>query len=312
GRVPAPPAREVPGGVGGAGEPGERADVDRHRCGRVPADGAADRRARRTAHRHVRGRGRARRARRPHRPDPVRLARRHVHPAGRRGACEDGRSRLRGPHRARRAAEERAVNGRLQRGIIIVPNALTLANLFFGVWAIVSASRGDFITAAWLVVIASVADLLDGRVARVTRTGSRFGAELDSLVDAISFGVAPSLIDYHLFLADGTWSWIASLFYATSAVIRLARFNTEPGGQANDALHGPPSAAAGPTLATLYPLSQTEFFQPYPPGWPWPVLMTALMVILRMLMMRHGRYPVVPKFGFRTARGRATLVGLVL
>jgi len=204
------------------------------------------------------------------------------------------------------------VNRRLQRGVIIVPNALTLANLFFGVWAIVSASRGQFITAAWLVVIASVADLLDGRVARVTRTGSRFGAELDSLVDAISFGVAPSLIVYHLFLADGTWSWIASFFYVTSAVIRLARFNIEQAGQAKVAFHGLPSPAAGTTLATFYPFSQTEFFQTYLSGWPWPVLMTALMVILGMLMMSHVLYPVMPKFGFRTARGSATLVGLVL
>src|SRR5690606_188012 len=148
-------------------------------------------RPRRAAHRHLRGRGHAHRAGRPHRPDPVRLAGRHLHPPRRRAARTVRRARLRRPDRARRAAEERAMNGRLQRGVIIVPNALTLANLFFGVWAIVSASRGDFVTAAWLVVIASVADLLDGRVARVTRTGSRFGGELDSLVDAISFGVAP-------------------------------------------------------------------------------------------------------------------------
>ncbi len=204
------------------------------------------------------------------------------------------------------------MNGRLQRGIIIVPNALTLANLFFGVWAIVSASRGDFITAAWLVVIASVADLLDGRVARVTRTGSRFGAELDSLVDAISFGVAPSLIIYYLFLADGAWSWIAAYFYVTSAVIRLARFNIEQAGQAKVAFHGLPSPAAGTTLATFYPFSQTAFFQTHLSGWPWPVFMTALMVILGMLMMSHVLYPVLPKFGFRTPRGIATLVGLVL
>ena len=204
------------------------------------------------------------------------------------------------------------MNGRLQRGVIIVPNALTLANLFFGVWAIVSASRGHFVTAAWLVVIASVADLLDGRVARVTRTGSRFGAELDSLVDAISFGVAPSLIVYHLFLADGAWSWIAAYFYVTSAVIRLARFNIEQAGQAKVAFHGLPSPVAGTTLATFYPFSQTAFFQTYLSGWPWPVFITALMVILGLLMMSHVLYPVLPKFGFRTPRGIATLVGLVL
>ena len=82
----------------------------------------------------------------------------------------------------------------LQRGVIIVPSALTLGNLFFGMWAIVSAASGDFMRAGWLIVIAGIADTLDGRIARATKTGSRFGEELDSLVDAISFGVAPAFI----------------------------------------------------------------------------------------------------------------------
>ena len=78
----------------------------------------------------------------------------------------------------------------LQRGIIILPSAFTLGNLFFGLYAIVSASRGEFLSAGWFIILAGVLDMLDGSVARFTRTGSRFGAELDSLVDAISFGVA--------------------------------------------------------------------------------------------------------------------------
>ena len=79
----------------------------------------------------------------------------------------------------------------LQRGVIILPSAFTLGNLFFGMYAIVASTRGDFIWSAWFIVWAGILDLLDGRVARFTRTGSKFGAELDSLVDAVSFGVAP-------------------------------------------------------------------------------------------------------------------------
>ena len=86
----------------------------------------------------------------------------------------------------------------LQRGIIVLPSALTLGNLFLGLWAIVSAARGEFQTAAWLIVLAGIVDMMDGRVARATKTGSQFGEELDSLVDAISFGVAPGLIVYFL------------------------------------------------------------------------------------------------------------------
>jgi CDP-diacylglycerol---serine O-phosphatidyltransferase len=197
----------------------------------------------------------------------------------------------------------RQVRPRLRRGVIIVPSALTLGNLFFGIWAIVSATRGEFERAAWLIVFAGIADTLDCRVARVTRTGSRFGEELDSLVDAISFGVAPALIIYHLFLVDGAWGWIVGFFYVSCAVIRLARFNVEQAGHAKVAFHGLPSPSAGMLLATFYPFSQTQFFAQYLDGFRWPELMIGLMIVLGLLMMSHVLYPVVPKFGFRTKRG---------
>ena len=198
------------------------------------------------------------------------------------------------------------VRPRLQRGVIIVPSALTIGNLFFGVWAIVSAARGQFDRAAWLIIIAAIADTLDGRVARITKTGSKFGEELDSLVDAISFGLAPALIMYHMFLIEGTWSWIAAFFYVTCAVVRLARFNVEQAGHAKLSFHGLPSPSAGMTLAAFYPFSRTDFFQQYLAAWRWPELMTGLMIMLGLLMMSHVLYPVVPKFGFRTLRGILT------
>jgi CDP-diacylglycerol---serine O-phosphatidyltransferase len=197
----------------------------------------------------------------------------------------------------------RPVRPRLQRGVIIVPSALTLGNLFFGIWAIVSAARGDFERAAWLIVFAAIFDTIDGRVARATQTGSRFGEELDSLVDAISFGVAPALIVYHMFLNDGTWGWIAAFFYVSCAVVRLARFNVEQAGHAKVAFHGLPSPSAGVTLATFYPFSQTAFFATYLSALRWPELITGLMIVLGLLMMSHVLYPVVPKFGFRTRQG---------
>lgn len=202
------------------------------------------------------------------------------------------------------------LNTRLQRGVIIIPNAFTLGNLFFGVWAIVSASRGAFELSAWLIILAGVADMMDGRVARVTKTGSKFGEELDSLVDAISFGVAPAFIMYHLFLAREHWAWVAAWFYIAGAVVRLARFNVEQAGHAKVAFHGLPSPAAGMTLASFYPFSQTSFFQQYLAGLPWQQIMTALMVMISILMMSHVLYPVVPKFGVRSVKG--ILTGLVM
>lgn len=195
----------------------------------------------------------------------------------------------------------------LQRGIIILPSAFTLGNLFFGMWAIVMASRGDYLTAGWYIVFAGILDLLDGRVARATRTGSAFGAELDSLVDAISFGVAPALVMYQLFFTEGDWSWTVAFVYTTAAVVRLARFNVEQGGHAKSHFNGLPSPAAGMILATWYPFSLTPFFQEWLVVFPWPRLMAVSMVLLGVLMLSHVPYPVVPKIGFRSWRGRFNL-----
>ena len=195
------------------------------------------------------------------------------------------------------------VNGRLQRGVIIIPSAFTLGNLFLGIWAIVAASRREFTAAAWLIVWAAVLDTIDGRVARYTQTGSRFGEELDSLVDAISFGVAPAIIIYYTFLFDTPWGWVAAWFYIASAVIRLARFNVEQAGHAKAAFHGLPSPSAGMTLATFYPFSQTDVFRDYFSHYPWETIMTVMLFVLSLLMMSHVLYPVVPKAGYRTRRG---------
>src|SRR5438477_452126 len=90
----------------------------------------------------------------------------------------------------------------MRRVVIVVPSLFTLFNLFFGIWAIVLASRGEFYRAGWYIFFAGILDTLDGRVARLSKTGTRFGAELDSLVDVVSFGVAPAFLIYQLELAS--------------------------------------------------------------------------------------------------------------
>lgn len=196
----------------------------------------------------------------------------------------------------------------LQRGVIILPSAFTLGNLFFGVYAMVSASRGNFMWAGWCIIFAGVLDMLDGRVARFTRTGSAFGAELDSLVDAISFGVAPGLIMFHLFFADTEWSWILSFVYITAVVVRLARFNIEQGGEAKRYFHGLPSPSAGMTLASFYPFSQTPLFETHLGDLPWGEIMAIGMVLLGVLMVSHVPYAKVGRIGVRTPRGIANTV----
>ncbi|MFC1661962.1 CDP-diacylglycerol--serine O-phosphatidyltransferase [Gemmatimonadota bacterium] len=191
----------------------------------------------------------------------------------------------------------------LQRGIIILPSAFTLGNLFFGIYALITAARGDLLWAGYFIVFAAILDTLDGRIARFTRTGSSFGAELDSLVDAISFGVAPAFILYQLYLADSAWGWTLSFVYVTAMVLRLARFNVEQGGEAKAHFHGLPSPAAGMLLATYYPFSQTTFFQSQLGDLPWPQIMGLTAVLISVLMMSHIPYALIPRIGFRTRKG---------
>ena len=193
---------------------------------------------------------------------------------------------------------------RLRKGIIILPSAFTMSNLFFGFYAIVAATRGDFEWAGWFIVWAAVTDLLDGRVARFTRTGSAFGEELDSLVDAISFGVAPAFIMYTLYFSDGTWSWVLPLLYVMAVVVRLARFNMEQEGEAKRHFHGLPSPTPGIILATFYPFSQTAFFQTYLLDMlPWPRVMGILLILLGALMLSNVPYAIVPRLSFKSGKG---------
>ncbi len=198
-----------------------------------------------------------------------------------------------------------------RRGIVILPNAFTLGNLFFGFWACVAALRGDYALAAWLVVLAGVADGVDGRVARLVRTGSPFGQELDSLVDLVSFGIAPALITYRLFLDSGDWSWALAFIYVAAVAMRLARFNIEQGGQAHLHFHGLPSPVAGVTLVSFYPFSQTELFAQHLSHWPWTQVMAGGMIVLGGLMLSHVPYPAIPRLSLRTASGRGGIAFLL-
>src|SRR5256714_12259234 len=115
----------------------------------------------------------------------------------------------------------------MRRVVIVVPSLFTLFNLFFGIWAIVLASRGEFYRAGWYIFFAGILDTLDGRVARLSKTGTRFGAELDSLVDVLSFGVAPAFLIYQLeFASGGPAPSIFRSLYFTAAARPPAPVNT--------------------------------------------------------------------------------------
>ena len=140
-----------------------------------------------------------------------------------------------------------------RRGIYILPNLFTTAALFGGFFAIVQAMNGKFEIAAVAIFVAMVLDGLDGRVARMTRTQSAFGAEYDSLSDMVSFGVAPALVAYEWALKGmGKLGWIAAFIYCAGAALRLARFNTQiDAGTDKRFFQGMPSPAAAALVAGM-------------------------------------------------------------
>lgn len=112
--------------------------------------------------------------------------------------------------------------------IYVLPNLVTTGNIFFGFYAIIHAIKGEFQTAAYAIVAASIFDLLDGRLARLTRSTSKFGAEYDSLCDLASFGMAPAILLHQWALQPfGRLGWLACFLFATCGALRLARFNVQ-------------------------------------------------------------------------------------
>jgi CDP-diacylglycerol--serine O-phosphatidyltransferase len=199
----------------------------------------------------------------------------------------------------------------VRRAVVLMPNGLTLFNLFCGIYAIVLAIRGDLAGAPTFIVLGGIADVLVGRVARATGTGSRFGEELDSLVDAISFGFAPALIMYLGMPKSGPWEWLLVFIFTSCAVMRLARFNVEQAGRKKTHFHGLPSPAAGLTLATYYWFKETPLYQQAVilftdsktlSDLPWHTILRGLMAILAALMVSDVPYPAVPSIGFRSLK----------
>ena len=126
--------------------------------------------------------------------------------------------------------EEVSENGRpvRRKGIYLLPNLFTTGALFAGFYAVIAAMRGDFESAPIAILAAMLLDGLDGRIARLTHTQSKFGAEYDSLSDMVSFGVGPALVMFSFALGTlGKLGWSAAFIYVACAALRLARFNTQ-------------------------------------------------------------------------------------
>ena len=175
---------------------------------------------------------------------------------------------------------------RLSRGLFILPTLFTVGNLFCGYLSVWCSIRGTFETAAILIIAAAVLDMLDGRIARLTNSASRFGEEYDSLADLVSFGVAPAVLAYSWGLADfHRLGWMASFLFVVCGSMRLARFNIQTRVADKKFFIGLPIPAAAGTISTLVLATPERLQSPF-----WMAGLLVLTVILSYLMISTLKY----------------------
>lgn len=203
--------------------------------------------------------------------------------------------------------EEEVIGGARVRhkGVYLLPNLFTTASLFSGFYAIVAAMNGAFDNAAIAIFVSMVLDGLDGRVARLTNTQSRFGEEYDSLADMVAFGVAPALVVFTWILDTlGKFGWIAAFIYVAGAALRLARFNTQIGSTDKRFFVGLPSPSAAAIVAgtvwSLHVLETTPVLA---------VLVALVVACAGILMVSNIRYH---SFKDLDLKGRVPFVAILI
>ncbi len=213
----------------------------------------------------------------------------------------------RGRRRRRRRPE-----GSRRRGLYLLPHLFTTGNLFFGFFSIVQAMEDRFDRAALGIVLAIVFDGLDGRVARLTGSTSRFGIEYDSISDTVSCGVAPAILAFSAgnLMVLGRPGWVLAFLFTVCAALRLARFNLSPGRYLGR-FQGLPSPAAAGLVAS------TQLFVSFLREWGAPVdvpewLVAAGVVSLGLLMVSGIPYRTLKELDLRHSFGTLVLVVLVL
>lgn len=191
--------------------------------------------------------------------------------------------------------------------ILVLPSLFTTANLFCGFYSIIRSFNHDFERAAYAIFVAGLFDILDGRVARITGSTSKFGLEYDSIADVISFGLAPAILSFIWVLHDfGNFGWAAAFFFTACGALRLARFNTlsDVDTPKSYFLGLPIPIAAGSVAGAAIAFPEFHILYPH-------LLMLLLMFTLGLLMVSSIRYRSFKDFNLRHKRSFVELVFLV-
>jgi len=206
-------------------------------------------------------------------------------------------------------AFKRPFDHKPKKGVYVLPNTLTLCGMFAGFFAILSAVNGNFLYAAWAIILANIFDGLDGWIARLTNTTTRFGIELDSLSDLVAFGVAPSIMMYKWALVHfGRLGWAVAFLFVACGALRLARFNVQTGAPGSKAFKGMPIPGAATVLASVV-IFYYEFWTGMPDR---NVLFPVLTILLSLLMVSTLRYHGLKEIDFRERKPFWFLIVFVL
>lgn len=175
----------------------------------------------------------------------------------------------------------------MRRGVYILPNLFTTGNLFCGFWAIVSVFQEKFFYAAIAILLASGFDVLDGKVARLSRATSKFGVQYDSLADLVSFGVAPAVLAFSWALRPyGRFGWLAAFLFVVCGALRLARFNVMSASGETKFFKGLPIPAAASMIALIILL----YLRLIETGWVKDIVILVMIYVLAFLMVSNIRY----------------------
>ncbi len=195
-----------------------------------------------------------------------------------------------------------------RRGIFLLPSLLTTGNLFCGFMALVLTSQSRFTEAAISLFVAMVLDMLDGKVARLTKTTTQFGVEFDSLADVVSFGVAPAFMLYTFALAPlGRAAWLGAFLFAICGALRLARFNVYSGVSDRRYFVGLPIPAAAGIVASVVLLLGNDEIPRLLGG-----AIAAGTYLVSILMVTTFRYYSFKEIDFARRRPAGVLVLVVL
>ncbi|MBI4963583.1 MAG: CDP-diacylglycerol--serine O-phosphatidyltransferase [Desulfomonile tiedjei] len=210
------------------------------------------------------------------------------------------------PDRHQRRAIQMA---KMKKGIFILPSLLTLSSIFLAFYSIVAALKGEFTLAGALILGAGFFDKLDGTVARLTHTATRFGVELDSLADVISFGVAPALLMYVWTLAPhGRIGWVTAFLFVACGALRLARFNVQTGTIDPKRFNGLPIPAAAAMVATTVMFFQKMELNPSE----FAIHLLILTLALSFLMVSSVKFHAFKDLAFVKKQPFSSTVAFVL